>query len=197
MDTSTLFLKALDQATTVIGCVKNEHFEAPTPCDEWNMRQLVNHLLYELSWVPDLVDGKTIAEVGNKYEGDLIGQDLVASWQAAAEHGREAIKRLKPGSMIHLSYGDVPAEEYLIDISNDLAIHAWDIDQGLNCSLRIDEDIVRLLHDKAAAGQDSSDSRSVLSKTGTLDQGANLQQKLLALTGRPSEKWEVHVSQIA
>ena len=41
------------------------NWTASTPCADWDVRQLVNHVVGEDRWTKPLVDGRTIAEVGN------------------------------------------------------------------------------------------------------------------------------------
>jgi len=73
MNAKALFLATLDQATAVIDHVAPDDYHRPTPDTEWDVAALAGHMLYELCWVPDLLQGKTIAEVGSVYDGDLIG----------------------------------------------------------------------------------------------------------------------------
>src|SRR5678816_4317040 len=87
MDGAELFEKCLEQATAIIKQVRPEQMGNATPDTEWNVRDLAEHMLYELSWVPDLIAGRTIEEVGDKYEGDLIDDgalDLSVKWEQAA-----------------------------------------------------------------------------------------------------------------
>ena len=76
MDLKALFKNCLGQASNVVSQVKTSQFKDPTPDTEWDVAALTRHMLYELSWVADILDGKTVAEVGNKYDTDLIGNDL-------------------------------------------------------------------------------------------------------------------------
>ena len=48
-----------------------------TPCTEWDVRALVNHVLGEIRWAVPLFAGSTIAEVGDRFDGDLLGDDPV------------------------------------------------------------------------------------------------------------------------
>jgi uncharacterized protein (TIGR03086 family) len=65
--------------------VPPDGWTAPTPCTEWTVRDLVNHLVGEHLWAPHLLRGETVEQVGDRYEGDVLGKDPVAAWDAAAE----------------------------------------------------------------------------------------------------------------
>ena len=57
---------------------------APTPCADWDVRALVRHVVEEERWVAPLLRGETIEEVGDRFAGDLLGDDPV---RAAGEEG--------------------------------------------------------------------------------------------------------------
>src|SRR2546425_703344 len=56
----------------------------PTPCSDWAVRDLVRHLVYEELWAPSLLEGKTIAEGGDRLEGDILGAGAPAAGEEAA-----------------------------------------------------------------------------------------------------------------
>ena len=58
--------------------VGSEQWYDETPCSEWDVRTLVHHLLYEQRWVPPLFEGLTIEQVGDRFDGDLMGDDASA-----------------------------------------------------------------------------------------------------------------------
>ena len=49
--------------------ITSDRWSDPTPCAEWDLRMLVDHLVYETLWVPDLVAGATLAEIGEPVRG--------------------------------------------------------------------------------------------------------------------------------
>ncbi len=103
-----------------------------TPCTDWSVRDLVNHLAVEQLWVPHLLAGATLDEVGTRYDGDVLGDDPLSVWEKASAAAREAW--LSPGALrrtVHVSFGLVPAEEYGWQMTLDLAVHGWDLATAL------------------------------------------------------------------
>ena len=92
---------------------------------------MLNHVVGEALWLPVLLSGHTIAEVGDRFAGDLLGDDPVGSWRAADLAAREAATTVDESRPIALSYGTVPAEEYLRQVAADHLVHAWDLAQGI------------------------------------------------------------------
>ena len=89
-------------------------WSGPTPCSDWTVHDLVNHVVGEDRWTRPLVEGRTIADVGDTLDGDLLGDDPVAAARAAAEDALAAVAdRLPHGGKVHLSYGDEDLGEYL------------------------------------------------------------------------------------
>jgi len=120
-----------------------------TPCSEWDVRTLVHHLLYEQRWVPPLLEGLTIEQVGGRFEGDLLGQDATA-WPgllaSSIEEAHAAVAR--SGALdrtVHLSFGDASGQEYVTQLTIDLAIHAWDLARAIGQDDTLDPDAVALL----------------------------------------------------
>jgi uncharacterized protein (TIGR03086 family) len=118
-------------------------WSAPTPCTEWNVRALVNHVVGEDRWTKPLVDGKTIAEVGNAFDGDLLGEDPKSSAQAAADEALAAVvERLPAGGKVHLSYGEEDIGEYISQLAADHLIHGWDLAAATGQTRDLDPELV-------------------------------------------------------
>jgi len=184
MDPKILFKKALEQATATVKWVEARHFKNPTPCSEWNCRALVNHMLYELSWVPDVLAGKTINQVGSKYDGDLMSKDHIKNWQKAADKATKAVNEADLDKKVHLSYGDVSASDYINEIGSDLLIHSWDVDQSLKCSLVIEIELAQTIYDGYLPRKADLASSGLFGDPFDVPESARLQTKLLAIVGR-------------
>ena len=75
MDVPELHRRSIDAFGARLHAVKDDQWGLPTPCQDWNVRTLVNHIVSENLWTAPLFSGQTIAEVGDRFEGDLLGED--------------------------------------------------------------------------------------------------------------------------
>ena len=68
-----LYARSVEQFQAVVDQVPDGAWAAPTPCGDWDVRALVNHVVGEDRWVVPLLEGQTIAAVGDALDGDLLG----------------------------------------------------------------------------------------------------------------------------
>ncbi|MEU1784712.1 TIGR03086 family metal-binding protein [Streptomyces sparsogenes] len=178
--------EALDLFTERVHAVRPDQWDDPTPCTGWTVRDLVNHLAVEQMWVPPLVrDGRTIAEQGDALEGDLLGEDPVATWDEAAAAAREAFTA--PGALertVDLSFGETPAEEYCAQITIDATVHAWDLSRAIGVDERIPKPLVDFSVRAVAPYAAELEKSGMFAAAVEPPSGADAQTKLLALLGR-------------
>jgi uncharacterized protein (TIGR03086 family) len=143
-----LYTLAADRFAAAVSSVPEQAWSAATPCTDWDVRTLTNHVVGEDRWVPPLVDGKTIEDVGDALDGDLLGTDPAA---AASLAGNAAVAALaEPGALgrtVHLSFGDFTAEDYGWQVLVDHVVHTWDLLAGSGQDRALDAALV-----DAAAG---------------------------------------------
>jgi uncharacterized protein (TIGR03086 family) len=114
-----------------------------TPCDAWTVRDLVNHVVGEELWTVPLMEGATIAEVGDRFDGDVLGEDPAATCHAAASAAVRSVDEVAPrGVKVHLSYGDEAAEEYVRQLAADHLVHGWDLAVATGADARLDPELV-------------------------------------------------------
>ena len=94
-------------------------------------------------WTKPLVDCKTIADVGDSLDGDLLGDNPQAVARAAADEALAAVAA-QPlrGGTVNLSYGDEDIAEYIRQLTADHLIHAWDLAAGTGQERSLDEKLV-------------------------------------------------------
>lgn len=184
MDAKELYARALNQASQAINNVKPEYFDKPTPDTEWDVRTLAGHMLYELSWTADIVRGATITQVGDRYDGDLIGNDLISAWRVAGEEARQAIEACDLKGIAHLSYGDVKIAEYLREAAGDQLIHGWDLSMAIGLPVHFDPEVAEEVYKNSLPKTESRSHSGLFAPPLEVPADADIQTKLLALYGR-------------
>src|SRR5215212_6793493 len=112
LSTGQLYARAMRQTERFISNVRPDQWTAPTPCTEWNIRDVVNHIVGENLWAVEIFQGKTIEEVGDRLNGDLLGNDPAGAYARSVPVASAAAEA--PGTMettCHLSFGDFPGSE--------------------------------------------------------------------------------------
>ena len=184
-DRVELFRQAVDRFTALIDGVDDGTWDAPTPCAEWSVRDLVNHLAAEQLWAPHLMAGETIAQVGDRYDGDVLGDDPGAVWRAAA--ARSVAAFAPPGALertVHLSYGDESALEYHTQMLTDAVVHGWDLARATGQPYTMDPEAVELLLDAWAPREEMLRSSGLFGERVEVPEDADPAVRLLALLGR-------------
>lgn len=121
-------IELIPQASRVVtGLPLEGEWSRPTPCADWNVRDLLNHLTSEHRWAPHLLRGETLDQVGDRYAGDLLGQDPLGAWRAAIAGSVLAWGQADPEGTVHTSMGQIPVQEYASQMLVDLTVHAWDL----------------------------------------------------------------------
>ncbi len=184
-DALSLHATALDEFDRRVRAVRSDQWHEPTPCSDWDVRTLVDHLVTEQLWVPLLLDGATVEDVGDRFDGDQLGDDPVAAWSRASAAAREAFAA--PGALhrpVELSYGRRPAEGYCQEMTMDLAVHAWDLARGIGADERLDSDLVAAVHEAVAQHAEQLAATGLFDPPVPVADDADTQTRLLALLGR-------------
>lgn len=143
MDAEQIYRRAVDWWRSCLDGVGEGQWGDPTPCADWDVRELVNHVAGEGLWAEELLSGRTIEEVGGRLDGDLLGDAPGDAARAAADTGVDAVTRLLPQrETVQLSYGEENAEEYVWQIAADHLIHGWDLAAATGGDTRMDDDLV-------------------------------------------------------
>ncbi|NUK07310.1 TIGR03086 family protein [Streptomyces lunaelactis] len=188
-DVATLLARhteALALFTERVHAVGADQWDAPTPCTDWSVRDLVNHLTAEQLWVPPLVtEGAGIEDIGDAYDGDVLGRKPKATWDAASRAARKAFAA--EGALeqtVLLSYGETPAVAYCAQMITDAVVHTWDLSRALGAQERLPDVLVSF------ALEEVTPYASGLAKSGLFappiepPPGDSHQTRLLALLGR-------------
>ncbi|GAA1352631.1 TIGR03086 family metal-binding protein [Saccharothrix algeriensis] len=165
--------------------VRPEQWRLGTPCRGWSVHDLVNHLVHEQLWAPELLAGCTAEQVGDRFEGDRLGSDPLHAWVLAAAAAREAW--IEPDALqrsVHLGAGRSTAVEYGWRMALDLGVHAWDLARAIGAPDRLDPDLAAALLDHATAHAAELRGSGVFGPPVPTPENAPAQDRLVALLGR-------------
>ena len=143
MDAEELYRRTVLAWNDRVAAVPPDAWSDPTPCADWSVRELVNHVTYENKWAVPLFAGSSIEDVGDQFEGDLLGDDpAAASLTAADDAVTAAATRIPQGGTVALSFGDTPVDEYVTQIAADHLVHGWDLAAATGGDRRFDPEVV-------------------------------------------------------
>ena len=183
MELADLYRRTVETWTARVEAVPADRWDAPTPCTEWNVRELVNHVVGEDAWTVPLMRGATMAEVGDSLDGDLLGDEPGPAALRNADEALAVVAETLPAApTVHRSYGDEQAAEYVRQLAADHLVHAWDLAAAYGGDTTLDTDLVE---DVAAWFKDREELYRQAGAVGPrVDNGGTPQADLLAAAGR-------------
>ncbi len=157
-------------------------WDAPTPDAEWNIRDLVTHVVEEQQWVPYLLAGSTVTDAQRRIQ--RLGDDLRAEWRLYSLAATAAWDAAVPEAQVSLSYDTVPVIDYLREQVSDVTIHSWDLARAVGADETLDETLVAGVWTVFEPQRDTLSASGLFAVPVPLPEDAPLQLRLLALTGR-------------
>jgi uncharacterized protein (TIGR03086 family) len=145
MDAIETLRQASHESETRLRQVSAEQWDLPTPCTEWNVRQLVDHMLVGTRMAVQLLRGASQQEVIAGIGDDLMADcdDPVAEFvdlAARMQEGFAAPDGLE-GTVDH-PMGEIPRTMFVGFRILDNATHAWDLASAIGADETLDADVV-------------------------------------------------------
>jgi uncharacterized protein (TIGR03086 family) len=188
-DAAELYRRACLGFGERVHAVRDDQWHDPTPCADWDVRVLVNHLVNEDRWAVPLFAGKTMADVGDALDGDLLGADPKAAWDDALKEALDvALAPGAPDRTVHLSFGETPASEYLMQLFADHLVHGWDLAKGIGADTSLDPELVQACLTWFEGVEEMYRQAGAIADRPPIPDDADPQTRLLAAFGR-SEDW--------
>jgi hypothetical protein len=186
-----VFILAEHALANVIDQVRPDQWEQRKP--EWfhtggqgdaSLREIVNYHAYDSAWVPEVLAGKTMAEVGDRYE-HLKTAAQPANYREYSKAAVTAARGLSdPDAIVHLSYGDLAAREYLRHITSFRGFRAFDIARWIGVSTQLPPDLVQGMWEVLGPDMEAWRALGVYRAAVPVPDEAPLQDRLLGLSGR-------------
>jgi uncharacterized protein (TIGR03086 family) len=187
MEGVALLQATVDELNRLIANVKPDQLENATPCTEWTVHDLLNHMIQGMTMfaisaeqgaIPDDVMGKLMGE-------DQVGEDYKGAVLAATTRAMKAFDQ--PGileKMVTLPFGEMPAGTALNIGVFDIATHCCDLARATGQTI----DNPKLLEAALAKGQGFVQPGyripGVFGPEIPADDSAPAEQRLMAFAGR-------------
>ena len=180
-----LHRRALDETRSVVARTNRGQWADAVPCDGWDVQTLLSHLVSGNLWAAELGSGRTIEEVGDRLDGDVLGN---GAWPHMTRRPRRQRRHSRhPGrwtAPCAVSYGPVPGSVYVGHRFIDVLIHGWDLATATGQDATLDPELVdaayRLLQDQA----DMVRASGMFGEDILVPAGVGPQTQLLAFIGR-------------
>lgn len=121
--------------------IPDDDWSRSTPCAEWNVRALVNHMVGSAHMVSYGLRGDPI---GPEFYGNHLGHDPVASYREAIDEVI-GLYRSDPTLLARpliLPWGTLTGAELAVMFAGDHLVHAWDVARSLGLPTDFDHKLV-------------------------------------------------------
>jgi uncharacterized protein (TIGR03086 family) len=141
MDATTM---AAASASTqqIVDRITDGDLDRPTPCREWTVRQLLNHLIGTLHLGRALLEDVPPAVVmtpGGLPDDDMVNGDASKAYQAGVEALLAAARPDTLARMHTTPLGDLPGQVLGGFTTLDIAVHGWDLATATGVNADLDD----------------------------------------------------------
>ena len=122
---------AVDQVLRLVAAVRPADLDRPTPCEEFDVRHLLGHLLGVLGRIAHVGSG------GHPFDVPTTVLDVEDdAWAARCEGAAAGMRAVWADdavldAVLHLPFGDVPGRGAAMAYTEELTAHAWDLASAL------------------------------------------------------------------
>lgn len=190
-------LERFDAASAGFGqrlaLVGADQWRSATPCTDWDVRALVNHVARGNLNFAALAAGGAAADFARLREVDALGADPVAAYTTSVRACADAFAA--PNALtrpVDYPLGRIGGAQALAVRTTDTVIHTWDLARAIGADEHLDDDLVVWVCDNLGeiyAGlpempTSEQTSHRFFAAAGNTPDGATRQEALLLLMGR-------------
>jgi len=183
-----MMAKAATSVVEVARNVKPDQLTAPTPCPDWDVRALVNHLMFWSAFRSELAARKATAPADDPLTEET---DFTASgdWQQTLATQLSATVEAwsEPGALdgnTGLAGGSMPARMIAMMMVGELVVHGWDLARATGQPLEPYPAILATVHEMTTAMGDQGRQMGAFGAEVEIPEGAPLLDRVLGLSGR-------------
>jgi uncharacterized protein (TIGR03086 family) len=145
-DPRAVIRQAVATAAEVIGGIRPDQLHAPTPCDEYDVARLLQHLLGVLRHLTVLGRGEQ-REPSPVPPADVADDGWLEAWSAAGEELRAAWRDdATLTRTITLPWADMSGAGTLVAYTMEITVHTWDLAHATGQPVAWDDLVVAVAH---------------------------------------------------
>jgi uncharacterized protein (TIGR03086 family) len=185
VDLAEVHAGALDHTRGYVAGIGADQWDTESVCVGWDVHTLLNHVVSGNLWVPELVEGHTIEEVGNRLDGDVLGGDPLGAYDASSGAAIAAFR--EEGALerpVGVSYGPVPGAVYCGHRFLDVLVHGWDLAESTGQDANLPEDLVEACWEVLEPQLEGLLGSGMFGERVEVPAGSDRQTELLAALGR-------------
>jgi uncharacterized protein (TIGR03086 family) len=122
---------ALDATGEVVAGVRADQWQLPTPCSDWTVRQLLNHLVGGQRLFTRVLHGEPLpdrSQLGRRGGEDQLGDDPSAAYRETAEQMLAAFRAPGVLERTHtIPAGALPGPAVVHIRITETLVHGWDL----------------------------------------------------------------------
>jgi uncharacterized protein (TIGR03086 family) len=186
MDPTTL-IAACASTQRFIDHVREDDLVRPTPCTDWDVRALLNHLLGTLALGEALLSGTPPAvaiDPGGLPAADLVGADPAKAFRA----GSDALVAVADDDAYQrvctTPFGEMPGVALAGFTTLDILVHGWDLARATGQDPALDEDLASAVLAFAHHAIGETDRTSRIGPAVPVPPDAPVTNRLVAYLGR-------------
>ncbi|TQM82426.1 uncharacterized protein (TIGR03086 family) [Saccharothrix saharensis] len=187
MSREQLIDHAVATALEVVGNVEPDRMDAPTPCAEFDVRALVNHLLF---WGPSLNAAGRKASVAlpaaSEAEADLVSGDWAAELAAVLRDRVDAWREPSAweGTTTLGGPQEMPAAMIGAMVLGETVVHTWDLARATGQAAAWDAGLLEFLHADLLQTAQMGRDMGIYGPEVPVPADAPLIDRVVGLTGR-------------
>lgn len=187
MDNLTALPLAAARFESIAALVTPEDLDRPTPCGDWSVQQLLDHVVGGNMMAAALIGGSSREDAVTVLTATIVDEDILGVVQDSLR--AQATAFADPAALetiVHHPAMDMPGAQLLGFRVGDLLVHSWDLARAIGADETLDPEVVAVVATNIEPMRPFIGQVGMFGEgpSGTLDEDADAQTALLDLMGR-------------
>lgn len=191
MTMKDVYIQANEAEQKVVAHIADDQWSLAMPQnvthEAMTLQDVVRYHIWDDAWIPDVLAGKTKEEVGDVHDHllKLPTQELQTNFTTHNQRAIAAVRNLSDlDRIVHLSYGEYPAREYLQHNVSVRAFWSYDMAKLIGAETTMADDYVQALMREFSPVIEGYRQMGLFPPPIAVASDASPQMKLLAMVGR-------------